>query len=311
MGFAEGFNAMNLMYADKARNEFAWAEYAQQKSDKLKNEMDRTKALRQVVKAYAPEGMAGDDARHLAETGSYGDLEGYIQGQVVKQAKQKQDLELENLAALAEQRRTGAMDEQTFKQVLQSYAPEKTLDESDDEDLRGYDRAPAAAGGKVDPMGLLLQFYRAGGSPRGGAWAAQAFHNLLNGGYGEQPEEGVTSFGVPYSRYGKTIQYFPGVPSKEEGPTEDPTGKYYWNGKSWTPKKEMPEPGAEPIKSPDGKMYWDGKVWKPVKESPFESLVNAAAKAKGASSPAPNTATKTNTPVLRFRKGKDGKPEQY
>lgn len=75
-----------------------------QLAEGLGQRADRTKALRQVVKSYAPEGPAGDAMKAWADSAGLGELEGKIQGITLQQAQARQQAQMKDWRAQAKER---------------------------------------------------------------------------------------------------------------------------------------------------------------------------------------------------------------
>lgn len=88
----------------------------------------KAKAMRQLVKAYAPEGDQGDALTNWADTASIGDLEGFVEQHAAQSAMKKAATQekmmlaqLENYGAQADLRKQQAVDDQTAGAFLQNF----------------------------------------------------------------------------------------------------------------------------------------------------------------------------------------------
>lgn len=254
----------------------------QKLGDQIQDRRDKTKALRQVVKAYAPEGDAGDMVSDWADSAGLGELQGYVQGKQAISAQQEAQARIQETLQRGQYytdvgaaRQQAAQDANTDASALSNYA--STLDQTvNNPDPNDPAQVQFAAG---IPQAVKLQLHAAAATGKTNPRTAAVMFKNIQSYF--QPQGGPADNTPPVQTMIGAVPYVWKPGSKEFQPRADyGLDQRQQNALELVNAKTKPdrEPGTGPQMSNDGKFYWDvdRQAWKPYLAK--EDLVDALTK---------------------------------
>lgn len=261
----------------------------------------KAQALRQVVKAYAPEGEAGDAMRHLAATGSLGDLQGAVQSFAVQNEQQDRAQKLKLMQAQIDdynaqkaQREQGVQDDLVAGRFLQNYLAAPAPVENTPDARLAYAAAntPGMSGRALPKiMDSLARWQNVTAKTQEEIDSTPSAMTMPDGGV-VYYQKG-TKNPLVVSPVSKANAY---EEQQDKGPVYSPDGRMFWSKDHWAPLRDLGFPEGSTIKTVNGVNVVMGPNGQLLKTVGTPSAGQALIDALGANgTPAP--ATKPSAPA--------------